>query len=144
MRILSTALIVAAVWVLLPDALRAQVPATCYRVETLATPEGIAPEVSAVATTGDGRLIIAFRLGTIWWKRIDEALRSGDPDAEFWGKVSRKQIKIASRIEGEIYNYYRNTGALGPKNRADMEIGILKRIWADPHGTTSSSPATTR
>jgi len=73
-------------------------------------------------------------------KRIDEALRSGDPDAEFWGKVSRKQIKIGSRYESEVYNYYRNTAALGPKARDDIELGVLRKIWPDPNGTSITIP----
>ena len=73
-------------------------------------------------------------------KRIDEAMRSGDPDAEFWAKVSRREIKMGSRIENEVYGYYRDTAALGPKNRGDMEIGILRRIWRDPNGTDIAIP----
>jgi len=73
-------------------------------------------------------------------KRIDEAKRSGDPDAEFWAKVSSYEIKIGSRYEGEVYAYYRDNAALAPGNRSDMEIGILRRVWADPNGTSIAIP----
>lgn len=74
MKKLSITFIIVALSLLLPRALRAQVPVTCYRVETLSTPEGIAPEVSAVACTADGRLFAGFRLGTIWWTPIADPL----------------------------------------------------------------------
>ncbi len=65
-------------------------------------------------------------------KAIDAALRSGDPDAEFWGKVSRREIKPASPLESEQYDYCRTTWYLAPKNRDDIEMGILRRVWDDP------------
>ncbi len=89
MRPLSIVLVIAMMLTLyLPRrALQAQVPATCYRVETLATPEGIAPEVSAIAFTEDGRLFAGFRLGTIWSKRMDRQTRetgASHEDAREW------------------------------------------------------------
>jgi pimeloyl-ACP methyl ester carboxylesterase len=65
-------------------------------------------------------------------KAIDSALRSGDPDAEFWGKVSRREIKPASPLEGEQYDYVRCNWYLDPKNRDDIEMGIIRRVWNDP------------
>jgi glucose/arabinose dehydrogenase len=44
----------------------AQVPADAYRVETVPTPEGIAPEVTAVTFGSDGRLYAAFRRGYVY------------------------------------------------------------------------------
>lgn len=44
----------------------AQVPLDSYRVETLPTPKGIAPEVSAIAFTQDGQLAACFRRGYIY------------------------------------------------------------------------------
>jgi len=73
-------------------------------------------------------------------RRIEEALRSGDPDAEFWGKVSSRQIKPGSRIEGEIYDHYRTSAHLAPRNRSDLEIGILRRVWTDPDSTSIVIP----
>lgn len=46
-----------------------QVPADCYRVEPVATPEGIAPEVSALTFTASGDLVAAFRRGDIFIRR---------------------------------------------------------------------------
>ncbi len=73
-------------------------------------------------------------------KAIDAALRSGDPDAEFWGKVSRREIKIGSQLEGEVYGYCRTSWYLAPKNRDDVEIGMLKRVWDDPDGESILIP----
>lgn len=67
-------------------------------------------------------------------KAIDAALRSGDPDAEFWGKVSRREIKPASSLEGEQYDYTRCNWYLDAKNRDDIEMGILRKVWNDPDG----------
>jgi pimeloyl-ACP methyl ester carboxylesterase len=65
-------------------------------------------------------------------KAIDAALRSGDPDYEFWGKVSRREIKPASALEGEQYDYVRCSWYLSSKNRDDIEMGILRKVWDDP------------
>jgi len=43
-----------------------QQPDSCYRVETITTPPGHAPEVSALAFARDGGLVVALRLGTMW------------------------------------------------------------------------------
>ena len=66
-------------------------------------------------------------------KRVDEAMRSGDPDAEFWAKVTRKQIKPTTALEREKLGYYRDSAAL--KNKAELEIAMLRRIWHDPRQT---------
>jgi len=55
-----------AAWWMLGSALVAQVPADCYRVETVPTPKGIAPEVSAIAFTADGQLAACFRRGYLY------------------------------------------------------------------------------
>ncbi|MHC4224194.1 MAG: hypothetical protein ACYSX0_01975 [Planctomycetota bacterium] len=71
-------------------------------------------------------------------KRIDEAKRSGDPDAELWGKVSSYEIKIGSRLEGLQYGYYRCSAYV--KDQADLELPILRRIWSDPNSTSIAIP----
>jgi len=61
-----------------------QVPADAYRVETVATPKGIAPEVTALCFGPDGRLYAAFRRGYIYsldpksgrWKKFAEGLHT--------------------------------------------------------------------
>jgi pimeloyl-ACP methyl ester carboxylesterase len=73
-------------------------------------------------------------------KLLDKAKRSGDPDAEFWAQVSTYEVKIGSRIEGEIYAWFRDTASLAPKNRGDMEVGILRRIWRDPNASSIQIP----
>jgi len=44
----------------------AQVPEECYRIETLEPPPGISPAVTALAFDSEGRLLSAFRRGSIW------------------------------------------------------------------------------
>ncbi|MDA2928991.1 hypothetical protein MYX84_03415 [Acidobacteria bacterium AH-259-O06] len=63
---------------LLTPLLVAQVSAEHYRVETVHTPEGIAPEVSAITFTDKGELVVCLRRGyihvrdstTLQWKRF--------------------------------------------------------------------------
>jgi pimeloyl-ACP methyl ester carboxylesterase len=73
-------------------------------------------------------------------KAIDSAKRSGDPDSEFWAKVSSYEIKIASTLEGEVYDYVRTTAFLAQKNRDDLEVGILRTVWHDPAATDIAIP----
>jgi pimeloyl-ACP methyl ester carboxylesterase len=73
-------------------------------------------------------------------RAIDAAKRSGDPDAEFWGKVSSYEIKIGSPLEGEVYSYYETMCFLDSKNRDDIEVGMLKRVWVDPQATSIAIP----
>jgi pimeloyl-ACP methyl ester carboxylesterase len=68
-------------------------------------------------------------------KAIDSAKRSGDPDQEFWAKVSSYEVKAATTLEQEQYGYVMATYFLGGKNRDDIEVGILQRVWRDPNGT---------
>ena len=72
-----------AIWPGLAVPLDAQVPSDAYRVETVATPKGIAPEVSAVCFGADGRLYATFRRGYIYsldtktgrWRRFAVRIR---------------------------------------------------------------------
>jgi hypothetical protein len=71
-------------WAALAIEAGAQVPLDSYRVETLPTPKGIAPEVGAIAFAPDGRLAAAFRRGSIYlldtaslrWTKFAEGLQS--------------------------------------------------------------------
>jgi len=72
-------------------------------------------------------------------KHIDEAKRSGNPDDEFWAKVSSYEIKIGTQKEGQTYNYFRDCTAV--KDQADLELSMLRRIWPDPNGTSVEIPA---
>jgi pimeloyl-ACP methyl ester carboxylesterase len=65
-------------------------------------------------------------------KAVDAAKRSGDIDAEFWGKVSSYEVKPATELEVEQCRYCWQTWWLAPKNRDDMEMGMLRRVWDDP------------
>jgi pimeloyl-ACP methyl ester carboxylesterase len=68
-------------------------------------------------------------------KAVHAAKRSGDPDAEFWGKVSSYELRAVAPLEIEVYDYVTTTYFLGPKNRDDIEAGILQKVWDDPNGT---------
>jgi pimeloyl-ACP methyl ester carboxylesterase len=72
-------------------------------------------------------------------KHIDTMMRSGDPDEEFWAKVSSYQIKTNTPLEYERYDYIRTTAWL--KNKADMEVYFLKRIWRQPGGSSTGIEA---
>src|SRR5262245_11088760 len=69
---------------LAPVAGRAQVSSDSYRFETVATPPGIAPEVSAIAFADDGKLYACFRRGYIYaldpatsrWRKFASGLQT--------------------------------------------------------------------
>jgi glucose/arabinose dehydrogenase len=77
-----TACLIAA-W-LSPALAHAQVPAGVYKVETIAGPPGIAPEMSAMAFAADGRLYVCFRRGSIYafdpadgrWRKFASGLQT--------------------------------------------------------------------
>ncbi|MGH7162302.1 MAG: hypothetical protein ACREID_02370 [Planctomycetota bacterium] len=71
-------------------------------------------------------------------RRVDEALRSGDPDEEFWGKVSSKQLKPATALEQERYDYVRWSALI--HDQSDLELAFLARLWDDPNGVTITIP----
>jgi len=83
-------------------------------------------------------LLNPYASNETYGKHIDEALRSGDADAEFWAKVSRYEIKISSPREGERYAYYVNTE--WPEDKSDIEMAMLKQIWHDPNSTSIEIP----
>jgi hypothetical protein len=82
---------------LLASAAAGQVPVVSYRVETIPTPKGIAPEIGGITFAPDGRLAAAFRRGYIYlldpanlrWEKFAEGLQSplgiipGKPDEFF-------------------------------------------------------------
>ena len=79
------------------SAVQAQLPSRSYKVETIAGPREIAPEITAVEFGHDGRLYAAFRRGYIYsfdprsnhWRRFAEGLHTplgiakGDQPGEF-------------------------------------------------------------
>ena len=67
-------------------------------------------------------------------RRIDEAMRSGLRDDEFWAKVSSRQIKPGTPLERQQLRYFNGTAMLA--NQKDIEISMLSRIWVDPGATT--------
>ncbi len=101
LRLLLTGFLALATWPGLVAMLIAQVPSDAYRVETVATPKGIAPEVSAVCFGADGRLYATFRRGYIYsldtktgrWRRFADGLHTplgimaGEPGEFFVAQV---------------------------------------------------------
>jgi len=71
-------------------------------------------------------------------KRIDEAMRSGHPDDEFWAKVSRYEIKAKTQAESEVYDWFRTTTFV--KDESDIEVGLLRTIWRDPQSRSIEIP----
>lgn len=71
-------------------------------------------------------------------KRIDELMRSGDPDDEFFAKVSSRQIKMTSELEGDRYDYVRTSASVF--DQSDLEVYFLRKVWRDPNGVTIVIP----
>ena len=71
-------------------------------------------------------------------KRLDELIRSDDPDEEFWAKVNRKQIRIANPQEGMQYEYI--SSSVRVRDQTDLEVSCLRGFWRDPEGTTVVVP----
>jgi sugar lactone lactonase YvrE len=69
----------AVVFLVIAPPLVAQVASESYRVESIDTPPGRAPEVSALTFDADGRLFIGLRLGTLW---------SLDPKTRAWSQFA--------------------------------------------------------
>jgi len=71
-------------------------------------------------------------------RRIDEAMRSGLRDDEFWAKVSRREIKPGTHYERQQLWYFNGTTQIA--NKSDIEIAILRRVWRDPGATSIVIP----
>jgi pimeloyl-ACP methyl ester carboxylesterase len=83
-------------------------------------------------------LLNAYCTNETFGKRLDELMRSGDPDDEFFAKVSRRQIKPASPAESDQYDYVRTSAAVF--DQSDLEVYFLRKIWVDPNGSTIVIP----
>ncbi len=79
-----------------------------------------------------------FATNETFGKHIDEALRSGNLDDEFWGKVCRRQIKPASTKEWQKHDYVRDSTLI--KDMSDLELMMLRRIWVEPGAETIVIP----
>jgi hypothetical protein len=71
-------------------------------------------------------------------KRIDEAMRSGNPDDEFWAKVSSYQLKSKTQAEGEVYQWFVSSTFV--KDQSDIELGLLQELWRDPQSRSIEIP----
>jgi len=71
-------------------------------------------------------------------KRIDEAMRSGNPDDEFWAKVSSYQLKSKTQAEGEVYQWFVSSTFV--KDESDIELGLLQDLWRDPQARSIEIP----
>ena len=86
----------------------AQVPSSAYKVETIAGPRDVAPEVTAVEFGHDGRLYAAFRRGFIYsydprsnrWRRFAEGLHTplGIAKGEVPGEFLVAQVPELTRV----------------------------------------------
>jgi len=83
-------------------------------------------------------LLNPYASNDTYGKRIDEAKRSGNPDDEFWAKVSSYEIKMATRGESEVYGYFTSSATI--QNKSDVELGMLRRVWRDPSATSIAIP----
>ncbi len=80
MKVTGTRLLLwlAAAWVL-PCSALAQVPRESYRIETVETPPGVAPEVGGIDFDRRGRLVACFRRGGLYRR---------DPDSGRWSRFA--------------------------------------------------------
>lgn len=83
-------------------------------------------------------LINPYATNETFGKRLEELMRTGDPDDELFAKVSTYQQKIGTALESERYDYVRTSAMV--KDQGDLEIGFLQRIWSDPNGTSIAIP----
>jgi pimeloyl-ACP methyl ester carboxylesterase len=83
-------------------------------------------------------LINPYATNETYSKRLEEMLRSGDPDDELYAKVSTYQQKIGSALENERYGYVRTSCQV--KDQGDLEIAFLQNIWADPNASSIAIP----
>ncbi len=75
----------------------AQVPADAYRVESVPTPQGIAPEVSAIAFAPDRKLYACFRRGYVY---------SLDPRTSRWRKFADGMHTPLGILAGRIGEFF--------------------------------------
>ena len=75
----------------------AQVPEECYRVETVAPPPGISPAATAIAFDAEGRLVSAFRRGSIWSLETESGVWRQFADGLLW------PLGVVTGVPGEIF-----------------------------------------
>lgn len=66
-------------------------------------------------------------------RRIADAKRSGDPDAEYWAKVNSDEQRISCRYQKEQYDHFVRSAWL--RDPGDLEIAVLCRLWLRPKAT---------
>ncbi|MHC4957399.1 MAG: HEAT repeat domain-containing protein [Planctomycetota bacterium] len=82
--------------------------------------------------------INSFASNETFRRRIDEAMRSGLRDDEFWAKVSSRQIKPGTALEGQQLWYFNGSALIADKS--DIELSVLSRVWNDPGATSIVIP----
>lgn len=70
---------------------------TYWRRDTIPTPDGIVLEVSGLATTPEGRVLVATRRGEVWW--VDGALEGRGENARFTKFVDGLQEPLGLFLE---------------------------------------------
>ncbi len=78
-------------------------------------------------------LLNPYASNDTYGKRLDELVRSDDPDDEFWAKVNRKEIRPASPLESERFDY--TDCSVRVRDQIDLEVAFLRNFWRDPQGT---------
>ena len=82
---------------IVPCSAWAQVPRESYRIETVKTPPGVAPEVGGIDFDGRGRLVACFRRGGLYRR---------DPDTGRWSRFAtglQVPLGIVSGKPGEYF-----------------------------------------
>ena len=103
-------------------------------------PSGVTSNAQKYPDRVSGLILInPYASNETYSRRIQEAKRSGLRDDEFWAKVSSYEIKTGTAMENEIYSYF--VTSCDVRNKAELEVKMLQRIWRDPQSTSIQIPA---
>ena len=159
-----------AAWVGLSPAL-AQVPRESYRVETVETPPGVAPEVGGIDFDPRGRLVACFRRGGLYrrdpdsgrWSRFATGLQvplgivAGKPGEYFVAQLSEltrivdtdgderaDHYQTLSDQWGMSGNYHEFVYGLARDGEGNFYMGLGLASGSARHRFSGRGPATTR
>ena len=160
----------AAAWIV-PCSARAQVPRESYRIETVQTPPGVAPEVGGIDFDGRGRLVACFRRGGLYrldpdsgvWSRFATGLQvplgivSGNPGEYFVAQQSELTRIVDTDGDGQADhyqtlsdewgisgNYHEYAYGLARDGDGNFYVGLGLASGSSRHKFSGRGPATTR
>lgn len=156
---------------IVPCSALAQVPRESYRIETVKTPPGVAPEVGGIDFDGRGRLVACFRRGGLHrrdpdtgrWSRFATGLQvplgivSGKPGEYFVAQQSELTRIVDTDADGraDLYqtlsdewgisgNYHEYAYGLVRDGEGNFYVGLGLASGSSRHKFSGRGPATTR